>query len=234
MRTHRPALHTFLLCAACLSSAVLPAATVTWDTSTNAGFQSGNGIWGTDAFWSTDGTTLAGWTAGDSALFLGGATKVTETITLSGAQSIGGLSFGSATTSGAWTFAGTGTLSLAAATNIDVGSGSSANLADRLVTGGLNITKAGLGTLRMNSGTTANLAKVTVSAGVLELVGTGAEASGVGSTYTLNNGTTLAIRSTGIWSSGAGAAITLNQGSVMTTNGFFNRLSNLTFNGGNL
>jgi fibronectin-binding autotransporter adhesin len=234
MRTLTLPLRSFLVAAACLTTATVSAATVTWDTSATAGFQSGNGIWGTDAFWSADGVTLAGWTAGDSALFLGGATKVTETITLTGAQSIGGLTFGSVFTSGAWTFAGTGTMNLAAATNIDVVAGSSANLADRVLNSGFNITKTGAGTLRLNSGTTTNIAKVTVNAGVLELVGTGVEASGLGNTYTLNNGTTLALRSGGIWLGGNGPAITLNQGSVMTTNGLFNRLSNLTFNGGNL
>jgi len=234
MRTHDHPLRTFLFCAACLSASAVSAATVTWDTSATAGFQSGNGTWGVDAFWSTDGATLAGWTAGDSALFLGGATKVTETITLSGAQSIGGLSFGSATTSGAWTFGGAGTMNLAAASIIDVSTGSSANLADRVVTGGFNINKTGAGTLRMNSGTVANLAKVTVDAGILELVGTGLEASGLGSTYTVNNGATLAVKSGNLWTAGNSAAVTLNSGSTMTANGFFFRLTNATFNGGSL
>lgn len=234
MRTHRPALHTFLLCAACLSSAVLPAATVTWDTSTNAGFQSGNGIWGTDAFWTADGQVLSAWNAGDSATFLGGVTKVTETVTLSGAQSIGGLSFGSAMTSGDWTFAGTGTLNLAAAATFDVAAGSTVKLADRVAAGGFAITKTGAGTLRMNPGVTTNVMNVAVQGGILEVSSTTQTNLGLGSSYTVNTGAELALRSSEIWSQASAAAIVLNQGSKLSANGSFNRLYNLTFNGGTL
>jgi len=46
-----------LLSAALLSLRPAVAATVTWDTSTTAGFQSGSGNW-SDLFWTTNGTTL--------------------------------------------------------------------------------------------------------------------------------------------------------------------------------
>ena len=59
-------------------------ATVTWDTSTTAGFQSGNGTWGTDSFWSSNGTTLSPWISGDTASFLGQTTAVNDTITADG------------------------------------------------------------------------------------------------------------------------------------------------------
>jgi autotransporter-associated beta strand protein len=235
MRTHRPALRPFLLYAACLTSAVLPAATVTWDTSTTAGFQSGNGTWGTDAFWSADGLFAGAWTPADSAVFLGGETKVTETITITGAQSIGGLGFGSATTSGDWSFAGTGTLNLAAAATFDVSAGSTVRLADRVVAGGFAITKTGAGKLRMNPGVTTNAMNITVQAGVLEVNGTSTtQVAGLGSVYTVNAGAEMALVGGDIWSQASAPVIVLNQGSKLSLNGNFNRLYNVTFNGGTM
>jgi autotransporter-associated beta strand protein len=224
-----------LLYAACLSSAVLSAATVTWDTSTTAGFQSGNGTWGTNAFWSTDGLFAGAWTPADSAVFLGGETKVTETITLTGAQSIGGLGFGSATTSGDWSFVGNGTLNLAAAATFDVSAGSTVRLADRVVAGGFAITKTGAGKLRMNPGVTTNAMNITVQAGVLEVnAASTAQAAGLGSVYTVNAGAEMALVGGEIWSQASAPAIVLNQGSKLSLNGAFNRLYNVTFNGGTM
>jgi autotransporter-associated beta strand protein len=235
MRNHRPSLRKFLFCAACLSSTLLPAATVTWDTSTTAGFQSGNGTWGTDAFWSADGLVAGAWNPGDSAAFLGGATKVAEAITLAGAQSIRGLGFGSATTSGDWTFAGTGTLNLAAAATFDVSTGSTVKLADRVVAGGFGITKTGAGTLRMSPGTTTTPLSITVQAGVLEVNGgSTTQVAGLGSVYTVNDGAEMALRGADIWASASAPAIVLNQGSKLSLNGGFNRLYNVTFNGGTM
>ena len=96
MRTNTYLIRTSFLLAAALALTPAIGATVTWDTSTTAGFQSGNGTWGTDSFWSSNGTTLSPWISGDTASFLGQTTAVNDTITIGSNQTIGGLSFGSA------------------------------------------------------------------------------------------------------------------------------------------
>jgi autotransporter-associated beta strand protein len=94
----KPSLWIFSLA---LAVAVTPSAlqaqtTRVWDTSTAAGFQNGNGTWGTDNFWTTTtggGTTLTAWTSGDEP-WLGGNAQVGQaatpggdfTITVSGTQ----------------------------------------------------------------------------------------------------------------------------------------------------
>jgi autotransporter-associated beta strand protein len=71
----------------------LHAQTLTWDTSTTAGFQNANGTWGTDNFWTAtnSGTALAGWTSGATAWFGGNSLTAASpsgnfTITVSGTQ----------------------------------------------------------------------------------------------------------------------------------------------------
>jgi autotransporter-associated beta strand protein len=77
------------------------AANIVWDTSTTAGFQNGNGTWGSDNFWTTvsgagSGTTLSGWNTADAA-WLGGNSTVAGsptgnfTITVSGTQVAAGI-----------------------------------------------------------------------------------------------------------------------------------------------
>jgi autotransporter-associated beta strand protein len=69
----------------------LHAQTLTWDTSTTAGFQNANGTWGANNFWTTTGTTLSGWTSGATAWFGGDSTTAATpggnfTVTVSGTQ----------------------------------------------------------------------------------------------------------------------------------------------------
>ncbi|QQS05128.1 MAG: autotransporter-associated beta strand repeat-containing protein [Fibrobacterota bacterium] len=55
----------------------------TWDVSTNAGIQSGNGSWGSDNFWTKNGTTLGAWPGqGNTAEFSG--SDGTWTVNLNG------------------------------------------------------------------------------------------------------------------------------------------------------
>lgn len=83
-----------LLAFATLSIQPLSAATSYWDISTTSGQQFGNGTWGTDSFWasSTAGTTLRAWTPGDTAYFNVPSSQF-GTVTLSGSQSVGGMTF---------------------------------------------------------------------------------------------------------------------------------------------
>ena len=87
-----------LLFAAVLAAttpSALHAANLFWDTSTAANIQNANGTWGTDNFWTTDGTTLTAWTGlkADSAFFGGNNTLTASpsgnfTITVSGRQEV--------------------------------------------------------------------------------------------------------------------------------------------------
>ncbi len=191
------------------------AATVTWDTSTAVGFQSGGGIWGEDSFWSSDGTNLAAWTGGDVAVFSGAATKVTDTITLNSNQSISGLTFGTGATSlGDWTLSGAGGLALSANSTITVGTGSTANLATG-VSGAFTLTKAGAGTLTLSAansytGTTA------VSAGRLIVEGAGTMGNG---SVSVAAGAFLEIKTDAtIIGLSSGGTVNISEGKTLTIN----------------
>ena len=234
MRTTTKSLvRTSFLLAAALALTPAIGATVTWDTSTTAGFQSGNGTWGTDSFWSSNGTTLSPWVSGDTASFLGQTTVVNDTITIGSNQTIGGLSFGSATTSGNWILSGTGTLSLAGNATFAVASGSTAVISAPLTISTNVLTKTGAGTLRLNTPTLAT-PNILVSAGVLELQRVSTAFSG--GTIRVSSGAELALRSTDTWGqSGTTTAATITlEGGTLSSNGFFNTLNNLTLNGGTI
>ena len=233
MRPSQSLVRTSFLLAAAAALTPAFAANVTWDTSTAAGFQSGNGTWGTDNFWTLDGAALSQWASGDTATFLGQATAVTETITIGSSQTIGGLSFGSATTSGNWTLSGTGTLSLAGNATFAVASGSAAVLTAPLTLSTNVLTKTGAGTLRLNTPTLAN-PNILVSAGVLELQKASTAFSG--GAILVSTGAELALRSTDTWGAAGTttAAIITLEGGTLSSNGFFNSLNNLTLNGGTL
>jgi len=233
MRTTTSLVRTSFLLAAALALTPAIGATVTWDTSTTAGFQSGNGTWGTDSFWSSNGTTLSPWVSGDTASFLGQTTVVNDTITIGSNQTIGGLSFGSATTSGNWTFSGSGILSLAGNATFAVASGSTAVISAPLTISTNVLTKTGAGTLRLNTPTLAT-PNILVSAGVLELQRVSTFSSG--GTIQVSSGAELALRSTDTWGqSGTTTAATITlEGGTLSSNGFFNTLNNLTLNGGTI
>ncbi|NLF08269.1 MAG: PEP-CTERM sorting domain-containing protein [Pirellulaceae bacterium] len=85
MRQITKKIAVLLLCAAVMTfaTASVQAANLYWDTSTDAGYQPGDGNWATDAYWTLNGTTLQGWggasdyaylqAAGTSNIALGGA-----------------------------------------------------------------------------------------------------------------------------------------------------------------
>lgn len=186
---------TSFLLAAALALTPAIGATVTWDTSTTAGFQSGNGTWGTDSFWSSNGTTLSPWVSGDTAVFLGEATAVTNTITVGSAQNISGLSFGSATTSGNWTLSGVGTLNLSGNSNFAVASGSTATIGSVIANNGAvigSLVKTGAGTLVL-SGANANTGTTFVQQGTLEVLARSNWDIASGPAYRVESGATLKL-----------------------------------------
>ncbi|MEY4776642.1 MAG: hypothetical protein RL759_1155, partial [Verrucomicrobiota bacterium] len=233
MRTNTYLIRTSFLLAAALALTPAIGATVTWDTSTTAGFQSGNGTWGTDSFWSSNGTTLSPWISGDTASFLGQTTAVNDTITIGSNQTIGGLAFGSATTSGNWILSGSGILSLAGNATFAVASGSTAVISAPLTLSTNVLTKTGAGTLRLNTPTLAT-PNILVSAGVLELQRGSTAFSG--GTIRVSSGAVLAMQGTDTWG-GSGtttAATIILDGGTLSSNGRFNSLNNLTLNGGTI
>ena len=227
-----------LFAAALLSLRPLTAATVTWDTSTTAGFQSGNGTWGTDNFWSTDGTTLLPWVSGDTASFVGQAAAVTNTITVGSNQTIGGLNFGSAATSGNWTLSGSGALALSGNASFSVAAGSTAEIRSSLVLSSNTLTKTGAGTLVLNNPALTS-ANISVDEGILRLkvptlLGQGQLYSG--GNVTIGSGAEVAFAANDTWG-GAGAAtaatVVLN-GGTLSSNGFFTNLNSVILNGGTI
>jgi autotransporter-associated beta strand protein len=65
---------------------------MTWDTDVTAGYQAAAGTWGSDNFWTSNGTDLVAWPgAGNSAVFAG--TSGTYGIAVSGTQTASGLDF---------------------------------------------------------------------------------------------------------------------------------------------
>jgi len=84
----------FLALAAAVAPSALQAANLFWDTSTGTDIQNGNGTWGTDSFWTTDGTTLTAWGGKADQAFFGGSNTLAAspsgdfTITVSGTQAV--------------------------------------------------------------------------------------------------------------------------------------------------
>jgi fibronectin-binding autotransporter adhesin len=206
---------TSFLLAAALALTPAIGANVTWDTSTAAGFQSGNGTWGTDSFWSSNGTTLSPWVSGDAAVFLGETTAVNDTITLSSVLpiSLSGLTFGSATTLGNWTFSGSG-MNLSSNSIFTVNDGSMAAIGN-VISGAFGLTKAGTGNLTL-TGANTYTGTTTVSAGTLTVasgasLATSGFTTAVGATLVLNSSATVTtLTNHGNTQIGSGATFTLN------------------------
>ena len=201
-----------LLSAALLTLRPAVAATVTWDTSTDAGFQAGSGNW-SDLFWSADGTNLGAWTAGDSAIFLGEANAVTNTIALNTSQSLSGLSFGSATTSGNWTFTGSG-MALSANSTFTINTGSLVTIGN-VISGGFALTKAGGGGLTL-TGVNAYTGNTSVTGGTLTVASGAALGRGIlslsgGASVVLNGSSTVSnLGGIGSISIASGTTLTLD------------------------
>lgn len=118
-----------------------PSVLYIWDVNNGSGIQPGNGTWGTDNFWTTNGTSLSEWTAGNSALFSG--SNGTYSITVNGSQIVDSISFessGYSLTNGTLALTGRKIINVAAGKTADINSSISAS----------SYTKDGSGTLTVS------------------------------------------------------------------------------------
>ena len=157
-----------ILAAALINVRPLSAAnlTWTWDTSTEPGFQSGSGTWGSDLGWTADGTNLYAWVSGRSAIFLGESSLVSNDITLDVPQTLSGLTFGTATSLGNWSFLGAGII-LSSDSTFTVFGGSTATLSNS-IGGNFGVNKTGSGILVFDAVNTYS-GGTTISGGQLRL-----------------------------------------------------------------
>jgi len=186
------------------------AATYYWDdNSTTAGFGAAGDIWGTNAFWTTDGTGTFGVagiispTTSDDLNFGNGATGLAAgTISVTGTVNARTLTFASG--SGAILLSG-GTINLAAASTITVNN--TTNTIDSILSGAAtSLTKAGSGTLTLsgnNSYTGVTAVGTSVGGGVLEV------------TKLANGGANSSIGA----SSNAASNLVLHRGSILRYTG---------------
>lgn len=200
----------------------------TWDVSVSSGFQAGSGIWGTDNFWSNDGTVLGAWPgASYNANFLG--VDGSYAIALNGSQYLRNLNFGNS----GYTLSG-GNLVLGNGKYIQVESDKSA-IIQSPITGGF--TKVGTGKLELQGDNTA-LTRYTHSEG--DVLATHANALGSGS-ITMNGSGRILLGNTNLTISrpltvnackpGIGQGVIQNSGSLPTWAGDITVSANCT-NGG--
>lgn len=131
-----------------LCPVVLPAVTLTWDTSAVAGYQPGPGAWSGPQAWSLDGVVRQGWLAGADAVFRGSTGGGSDTIALTLPVEVGDLAFGGINgelARGDWSLTGA-VLTLTRASRCDVGFGSRVEVSS-LLAGSQTWTKGGEGEL---------------------------------------------------------------------------------------
>ncbi|MBN1308769.1 MAG: DUF2341 domain-containing protein, partial [Chitinispirillaceae bacterium] len=156
--------HVFLRCVTALlmsaTSAELLAADYFWDISTSSGYQAGSGTWGSNNYWTLNGTSLVAWPgAGNSATFAG--SDGTWAITVSGTQNVDSIYFGNST----YTLS-SGTVNLGSKSGITLASGKTATISAVIAgTGGLSV-KGGTASL-----STLNLSGANTYTGVTTLTG---------------------------------------------------------------
>ena len=194
-----------------------PPPMVTWDTSSAAGTQPAAGTWGTDAFWSTNGTTLTAWPgAGYGALF--GGADGTYVITVNGSQSVDAITFDKS----GYTLSG-GNLALINPATLTANA--NATIGSIIDTGGL--TKDGGATLLLTAENTYGGA-TTVTAGILEIAA-GASLSNTNRINAYNDGMltlsggTVTVANDGVFavgsSNGSAGTVCVDSGTLNIGNG---------------
>lgn len=156
-----------------------------WDVNTDSGYQAGNGIWGTDNYWTSDGTTLVSWPgARRYAIFAGSDGE--WTIDVNGTQNVDSVVFlndGYTITSG--------TLNFSTKSVIFVEAGKTANMS-ATITSTLGLIKYGAGTLILD-GSNSFSNPVNINGGTLQ-IGNGDNSGSINSPV-VNNGTLIFNRS---------------------------------------
>ncbi|NLG19581.1 MAG: hypothetical protein GX556_19860, partial [Fibrobacter sp.] len=157
----------------------------TWDTSDDAGFQSGSGTWGgaSNEYWSTDGNTRIAWPgAGNTATFTSGGTSA---ITVDGTQDVDSMAF----LSNGYTLS-SGTINLGTKNGIYVYTDKEATI-NSVISGSAGIKVYGGGQLILGGNNTFTGAS-TVYSGKPKLI----HANSLGSTSdatTINNGACIQL-----------------------------------------
>lgn len=191
---------------------------LTWDTNTGSGYQAGNGTWGTNNYWSSDGTNLVAWPgAGKSATFAG--SDGSWTITVNGTQNVDSIAF----LNNGYNISGGTSLNFSTKPGVFVDASKSATIGTA-ITGNPGLIKYGTGTLILGgvntysgatiinagtlviNGSTASGSAVTVSSGAI-LAGTGTASGSVNA-----SGGTISPGNTGTGTLSTGA-LTLNSSS---------------------
>jgi len=184
-----------------------------WDVNTTSGYQAGNGTWGTDNYWTSNGTTLVSWPgAGKSATFAGSDGE--WTINVNGTQNVDSIAF----LNDGYTITGGTSLNFSTKSGVLVNDGKTGNI-NSVITGSPGLSKYGNGTLVLGGSNTFS-GPVTINAGKI-------------STIYLNNGGS----SSNIGSSSNSASNLVFNGGTLKYSGVFqfcDRLFTLGTNGGTI
>lgn len=184
-----------------------------WDVSTSAGYQAGNGTWGENDYWTSNGTTLESWPgAGNSATFAG--SDGAWTITINGTQNVDSMAF----LNDGYTINGGTSLNFTTKSGVFVSPNKTATI-NTVITGTPGLSKYGTGTLILGGSNTFT-GPVTINAGVISI-------------NTLNNGGS----SSNIGASSSSASNLVFNGGTLRYTGEMqscNRLFTLSTNGGTI
>ena len=205
-----------------------------WDTNgTTAGYGTASGTWGTSANWSTDDSGLVATTAyttstSDDINFGAGVTGLAAgTVTVSGTQNAGTLTFASG--SGAIVLSGGTAINLPAASTLTVNNASD-TITTPLIGAATSLLKTGAGSVILNGANTYT-GTTTIGAGTLQL-GDGTTGSLYGTTGTALTFTgtgTFNVREAASSNQGMGAlTFSGGEGNVLST-GIASQNSTLTF-----
>jgi len=157
----------------------------TWDNSAAAGYTAASGTWGTDNFWSPEGTSLQGWPgAGNYATFAG--SNGPWQVTLNGTQSVDSISF----LNSFYNVKGGTALSLGGVAGVYVATGITDTIG-AVITGSLGLKKTGSGNLIVG-GTNTYTGTTTLSSGTFQ-IGNGSTSGAISNSSNVTNNATLSF-----------------------------------------